>query len=433
MRTGMTERSNEPLDATTSMAAACASSSPPKCQVSPKALADAISSAAAALQIVVLRGKGSGGRSVTLADDAVFRAIVGWPQRELHPGHPAFDKDPMPAAALLEAIRHLILLPNVPLEAHNEALRRWILPKRSASIETLRALHDSAWQSAKELMLAKMLHECAIDADTLLKLADQNRAPARAEFASAFRLKLPRATRWRAPAEENPAKSVLEPRVRAAGGDVHTLNLDEALVVARAQFTNAWCSPLAYFIQNGVNHFGEAYTEEGVRALATYLSRRRVELGGEQPIVEIGAGGGRLAHLLNATGMLSPGVIATDPTPQPSPFKVHKLNDEAAIRTHAPGILLCAWMSIGQDWTPRWRRAKIHEYVLIGALGAKAKRDDPPSYSHSLCFDHSPYTRHLLDEVSAELLPIEAGMESPSAQADPGYSRVCAVAYRRPG
>ena len=410
---------------------ACAPSSPPKHELSPKAFANAISSAAAALQIVVLRGKNAG-QSVKLADDAVFRAVVGWPQRKLPPGHPAADANPSAVEALLEAIKHLVLLPNVPLEAHNEAVRRWILPKRSASIETLRALPDNAWQIAKELMLGKMLHARAIDSDTLLSLADQNRAPSRAEFAAAFGLALPRATKWRAPPEENPARSALEPRVRAANGDVHsTLSLEEALVVARAQFTNAWCSPLAYFVQNGIGHFGEAYTQEGIIALATYLSRRRAELGGERPIVEIGAGGGRLTYLLNATGLLSPAIIATDPTPQPSTFKVHKLNDEAAIRTHAPAILLCAWMSIGEDWTPRCRRAKVDEYVLIGSLGTK--RDDPPSYSLSPCFDCSPYTRHVLEDVSAELLPIEAGREPQSTQADPGYSRICAVAYRRPG
>ena len=113
---------------------------PPNANYRPKAFADAISSAAAALQIVVLRKGKNAGQSVKLADDAVFRAVVGWPQRKLPPGHPAADANVSAVKALLEAIKHLVLLPNVPLEAHNEAVRRWLLLKRSASIETLRAL-----------------------------------------------------------------------------------------------------------------------------------------------------------------------------------------------------------------------------------------------------------------------------------------------------
>ena len=68
------------------------------------------------------------------------------------------------------------------------------------------------------------------------------------------------------------------------------------------------------------------------------------------------------------------------------------------------------------------------EYILIGALGERKAS----AYSLSPCFDHAPWTRHLLEECSSELLTVEAGREDGGAL-DPGYSRVCAVAYRRPG
>ena len=63
-----------------------------------------------------------------------------------------------------------------------------------------------------------------------------------------------------------------------------------------------------------VSGCGDAVTDTGVRALAAYLAERRAELGGGA-LVEIGAADGRLCHLLNATGLLVPPMLATDPTP----------------------------------------------------------------------------------------------------------------------
>ena len=410
------------------------------------------------MQIIILRGRGEpGGSSVKLSPNAVFCAIAGWPQQSETAADEAAQK-------LLEAIVHMVTLP-VPLAAHAEAVRRWLVPSaRRATLEDLRAIRDDQWQMAKELLLAKMLHECGISSADLRRLADPKRAPLRSEFAAAFGLELPRATRWRAPPHENRSRSEIEPRVRAAG-NLGIMTLEEALTAARPDVTEAWRSPLAYFIQSGIDHFAETYTHEGIAALASYLRKRREELGGDAPIVEVGAGSGQLSYLLNQTGLLTPAVIATDPTPQPSEFKMQRLSDEAAIKTHQPAIMLCAWMTVGEDWTAKWRRGKVTEYVLIGcatrrlqptcihpsciqlasastrvshisvrsrlsrALGARKES----AYSLSECFDHSPYERHLLKEVSANLLGIEAGQEATNGGAiDPGWSRVCAIAFRRP-
>ena len=405
------------------------------------------------MQIIILRGRGGpGGSSVKLLPNAVFCAIAGLPQSDETAADEGIQK-------LLEAIVHMVTLP-VPLAAHAEAVRRWLVPSaKRATLEDLRAIREDNWHMAKELLLAKMLHECRISSADLSRLADPKRAPLRSEFAAAFGLELPRATKWRAPPEENRSRSEIEPRVRAAG-HLGVMTLEEALTAARPDVAAAWRSPLAYYIHSAIGHFAEAYTHEGVTALASYLSKRREELGGDAPIVEVGAGSGQLSYLLNQTGLLTPPVIATDPTPQPSEFKVQRLSDEAAIKTHRPALVLCAWMSVSEDWTARWRRGKVTEYVLIGcairriqpsciqpssastsvshismrsrlsrALGARKES----AYSLSESFDHSPYERHLLEEVSANLLGIEAGQEATNGGAlDPGWSRVCAFAFRRP-
>lgn len=392
-----------------------------------------MATASAAFHIVLRRAAGA---NITLASDAVFRAVVGWPLRKLPPGHPAAAADPASTASLLEAIMHLIRAST--RAALEEAVRRYLVPPRR-SLEALRAIPDMQWQVAKELMLAKRLYDAQIDDAVLKQLADQRTAPSRDEFAAAFGLPQLRAqhTRWRClPLQQNLTGRVLLPRLRASQGRLDCLSLEEALHAARPELHDGWCSVFAWFVQNGVDHFAEAHTCGGIDALAAYLQRRRAELsagarggggaaGGGPPIVEIGAGGGRLAYLLNATGRLVPPLIATDPTPQPSAFPVQAMNDAAALRTHRPAIVLCAWMSVGEDWTERWRRARVDEYVLIGHLGERRSQ----AYSLSPCFDHAPYERVQLDAVSSELLAIE---DAALPEVDPGYGRLCAVAFRRP-
>jgi hypothetical protein len=80
---------------------------------------------------------------------------------------------------------------------------------------------------------------------------------------------------------------------------------------------------------------------------------------------------GRLAHLLNATGLLPPpGVVATDldpaggdvvPALREASFPVTVADDTAALRSLRPLLVLCAWMEFGTDLTPSWRRAHVPE------------------------------------------------------------------------
>ena len=120
----------------------------------------------------------------------------------------------------------------------------------------------------------------------------------------------------------------------------------------------------------------------------------------------MGAGSGHLARLLNATGRLSPPLVATEPFPEGYAQSedalfgpgfgdglggVEAMRDGEAIARHRPALVLCAFMTAGEDWTPAWRAAGVDEYVLIGDLGHGKG-------VYSLNGDHGGYERVLLEE-----------------------------------
>ncbi len=48
---------------------------------------------------------------------------------------------------------------------------------------------------------------------------------------------------------------------------------------------------------------------------------------------------------------------------------VEPLSFRAALRQHAPHLVLCAWMPMGIDWSADFRAcASVHEYVLLGEV-----------------------------------------------------------------
>ena len=177
-------------------------------------------------------------------------------------------------------------------------------------------------------------------------------------------------------------------------------------------------------------HPSEALTIESTEALAAYLARRAAELsahGVRGQIVEIGAGNGRLAHFLNATGFLPTPIIATDIQPQPTPshpegrFPVRALDAAAAIKELAPvAIVLCAHMPAKEDWTAKWRASRVPEYVLIGEYSEA---------NQALSREHHQYQRVPLPEVSRHLLHHSDGMPE-LVQRCGGKGVCCAVAYR---
>lgn len=206
-------------------------------------------------------------------------------------------------------------------------------------------------------------------------------------------------------------------------------------------------TPFSWFVHSCV-HFAEVLTSESVDALASYLAGRARVYADEAraagsasrppPIVEIGAGGGRLAHHLNRARPLAGvrAVVATDPTPlnyargmlgdaEAADFEVERLDDVGAIEAHAPDIVLCAFMGVGQDWAGRWRERRVREYVLVGTLGSgegtyRALNDCATAgYSRTLLADVS---RHLLDAHACSR--VEGDGRAFAAQ-------LCAVSFRR--
>ena len=129
--------------------------------------------------------------------------------------------------------------------------------------------------------------------------------------------------------------------------------------------------------------------------------------------------------------------MATDPNPlnyaremlgnEDAPhFAVERLDGTAAIARYAPRVVLCAFMCVGEDWTPAWREAGgVGTYVLIGTLGF-----GPRSYV-ALNRVPSPdgYERLLLREVSSHML--DASDEG--AEAATGAAHLCAVAFVQTG
>jgi hypothetical protein len=100
---------------------------------------------------------------------------------------------------------------------------------------------------------------------------------------------------------------------------------------------------------------------------------------------------------------------------------VEKLSAEQALAKYRPSLVLCAWMSVGSDWSRTFRDAAVSEYVLVGDLGHKP-------HCYSLSYEHPPYERTIIGEVSHHILAIEDAMTVPL---DPGYGRTCVVAYTR--
>ena len=106
--------------------------------------------------------------------------------------------------------------------------------------------------------------------------------------------------------------------------------------------------------------------------------------------------------------------------------QVDKLDHASAIRKYAPHIVLCAWMSLGSDWTPSWRELGIQEYVLIGELAEGGTADDR---CYSLNREsHGAYGRVVLEEVSQAILSIHDARDiGQSEQRTP----LVAVSFRR--
>ena len=85
-------------------------------------------------------------------------------------------------------------------------------------------------------------------------------------------------------------------------------------------------------------------------------------------MLEVGAGDGRLSHYLRRYLPAGVALVATDAQPRRATrCAIEALDVEAALRTHAPALVLACWMPAGRDWTAALRAcASCREYVLVG-------------------------------------------------------------------
>jgi hypothetical protein len=119
----------------------------------------------------------------------------------------------------------------------------------------------------------------------------------------------------------------------------------------------------------------EVLTAEFVDSLAEYLGIRHGKLATSAaqaaPLLEVGAGSGRLAHFLNAHPSVPVEVVAVDDGSwklgTSTQFPVVEMQHAWAVAQYTPAIVVCAWMPENTDFTVYWREApSVEEYVLIG-------------------------------------------------------------------
>lgn len=337
---------------------------------------------------------------------AMFNAVLGWIElSEL-------------AATQRRHIQTLLNLLELPSAALYAAMRAWLM---SSTLPPTLAL--GTWLQIKTLFLARrFLDDASIDRTVLEHLSIATELSPRRAWLEAFGLRpLARHRRLVAPAGKRSGA------VRQAAEQSGLEGLDvENLLVLRAppNVSDGWETPFAWFVQN-TSHMAEAHTTESIGALAAYLLHRQEHLHRRcvgsgcsstppPPILEVGSGSGRLAFLLNERLSGRAHVIPTDVDPRPDlglgdaaamlSGQVERLDHASAIRKYAPQIVLCAWMSLGSDWTPTWRELGIQEYVLIGEL-AEAGTADDRCYSLNR-ESHGAYERVVLEGVSQAILSI---------------------------
>lgn len=118
----------------------------------------------------------------------------------------------------------------------------------------------------------------------------------------------------------------------------------------------------------------ELFTDEYVTALAHHLK-------GKKLILEVGAGSGRLAHLLRQKMSHRTQIVATDSGGwrkmrglKPVNYPVDQIPYDQALEKYKPDAVLSSWMPMGSDWTEKFRaQSSVVEYVLIGEPGCVGK------------------------------------------------------------
>lgn len=123
----------------------------------------------------------------------------------------------------------------------------------------------------------------------------------------------------------------------------------------------------------------EVLTQEYIEIMANYIVDRARTMATEDTavtVLEIGAGNGRLTHLLrNAVNALIPDnspqihFVATDSGEWEiqADYTVEPLDHKTALEKYKPNIVISSWMPSAVDWTEDIRAIpEVEEYILIG-------------------------------------------------------------------
>lgn len=157
----------------------------------------------------------------------------------------------------------------------------------------------------------------------------------------------------------------------------------------------------------------ELFTLEYVDGMAKYLAERIEDEGKKKgfpvKILEIGAGNGRLTHLLQQRlNEQVPGkfeMTATDSKEWPYEIKTHYpvevLDHKQAVEKHKPQIVLCSWMLPNIDLSAEIREAKsVDEYILIGDKKCCGNAEKTWGYQQtSPQFEKDGFTQQQLEEL----------------------------------
>eukprot|EP01060_Flectonema_neradi_P013082 TRINITY_DN19881_c0_g1_i1.p1 TRINITY_DN19881_c0_g1~~TRINITY_DN19881_c0_g1_i1.p1 ORF type:complete len:405 (+),score=60.15 TRINITY_DN19881_c0_g1_i1:32-1246(+) len=137
----------------------------------------------------------------------------------------------------------------------------------------------------------------------------------------------------------------------------------EELFLMLDPFDTKTFTKLHFFCEQ--NGFCNVLNQEMISELANHLKSQ------DRPIIEVGAGSGRLTHFLKQYGVND--IRATDHKPDgyisgysTGNFPVERADSDEVVKKYCPHTILCSWMPEGIDWTSSWRTDQINKYILLG-------------------------------------------------------------------
>lgn len=182
----------------------------------------------------------------------------------------------------------------------------------------------------------------------------------------------------------------------------------------------------------------EFLNEEFIESFSDYLSKRSESLGATEDspitILEVGAGNGRLSHLLQQkltsknSGKVS--VIATDSGEWniKTSFPVEKIDHKEALEKYQPKIVIFSWMPLGEDCTDDFRATKsVEEYILIGETAGGCCGDEWKTWGNPHSYDKNGRAK----KIKKETVPYIADGFELEEIADISKKQICRTDFEK--